>query len=227
MLISGIYSQDLQQSDLVIRKVELVSPWVTQGAKLVHDNSRRPRSCFDLVRSEQVCDGAETLSYGNRVGKNWDIFAISGGGDSQTRMVDLGQHKWSDAFTIPEIEPWAALKPGETRHVMINTSGADGAPGRNADGSIASQSSSKKPVQTIDYANAPLTRQVTSTIRMGGKLEKSDNFTPLTEVKKEHMYLVRVVDSLNDHYILFRVDDVTRGEKVMLSYFSFKPFLVP
>ena len=104
-----------------IKRAELVSPWDIQGTKVRYDHARRQRSCLDLVRLEQVCDGAETLSYGNRAGKNWDIFAISGGRDSRTRMIDLGSYNWNDKFTVPEVEPWPELQPGETRSVTINT----------------------------------------------------------------------------------------------------------
>ena len=219
-----------------IKRAELVSPWDIQGTKVRYDHARRQRSCLDLVRLEQVCDGAETLSYGNRAGKNWDIFAISGGRDSRTRMIDLGSYNWNDKFTVPEVEPWPELQPGETRSVTINTSGADGrdaAPGRsgtNADGSIPletarGKSKQARAKQTIDYANAPLSRQVSSSIVMAGKAPVPDKYTPVTEALKGHMYFIRVLDGQNDNYILLRVDEVVRGSKISISYFSLGPIL--
>lgn len=215
-----------------IKRAELLSPWDIDGPKVSYSKIRRHRSCLDLVRFEQVCGttDTETLSYGDRAGNNWDIFAISGGRDSRTRMIDLGAYNWNDKFTVPELEPWPALKPGEKRTVTINTSGADGRdgapgkPGRNADGSLPLETAngsgkSSRPKQTIDYANAPLSRQVSSSIIMAGKAPVPDKYTPFTEAIRGHMYFIRVVDGKNDHYIILRVDDLIRGSKASISYF--------
>ncbi|HJS51770.1 MAG TPA: hypothetical protein VJ781_07700 [Pyrinomonadaceae bacterium] len=216
----------------VFRRVELISPWVFKdGRPMGSDPERRRKSCFDLVRLEQGCGGPQPLGYGNRIGNNLDIFATDGGGrDSRTRMIELGKYNWTDQFNIPEVEPWSELKPGEQRHIMINVSGADGAPGRNADGSYATvsgQRQTKKAKQNVAYANSPLNRQVTSTITMSGKSVRGDGFTPLHEVKLGYMYLVHVVNLRDDHYVLIRVEELVRGEKVVISYFRFPSVLVP
>lgn len=147
-------------------------------------------------------------------------------------MIDLGAYDWKDRISIPEIEPWPALREGESRNVTVNTSGADGRdgkpghPGMNGDGTMppetaSRQDGSKRSKQTIDYANAPLSVQVSSSITMKGKAPVPSDYNPFTEVIKGHMYLIRVVDGGNDHYILMRVDDLIRGERASISYFRF------
>jgi hypothetical protein len=222
-----IINEKLLDSRGTIR-VDLVSPWIVSGTKTSFDKTIRGRNCLDLVDLEQYCNGAETVDYGDRIGDHWDIFAISGRAGSRTRMIDLGVHTWSDNFTIPEVEPWPALKPGERRSITINTSGANGTPGRDAD----TRDSNKKPKhnsgnaersdQKVDYAHAPLSRQVTSTISVQGKAAKPDSFSPVTEVNLGHMYLIHVVNSSDDHYVLLRADNVVRGEKVSVSFCTFR-----
>src|SRR5262245_4279744 len=98
---------------------------------------------FDLVNLNNGCRTMLCIVYGTRVGDNWDIFNVGGGPTPQTRMVRIGKYKWEDKFTVPHVEPWAKLAPGEKRTVSFNTSGgdghdgSDGAGGRSA-GGIAS-----------------------------------------------------------------------------------------
>ena len=207
--------------DEVFKKVELLSPWIFKNGRTNGtDPERRRTSCFDLILLEVGCT-RQPLGYGARIGNNWDIFQTEGGGrDSRTRMIELGKYNWTDKFNIPEVEPWSELKPGEQRHIMINVSGADGADGRNADGSYPKV---KKPKQNVAYADSPLTHQVTSTITMSGKSVRGDGFTPLIEVKLGYMYLVHVVNTRADHYVLIRVEELVRGDRVVLSYFKFGP----
>jgi hypothetical protein len=180
-------------------------------------------NCFDLTLLERTCRGGQPLGYGNRIANNWDIFATDGGGrNSRTRMIELGKYNWTDKFNIPEVEPWSELKPGEQRHITIALYGADGKPGRNADGSYPSG-----PPPRPGNANAPLSRQVTSTITMSGKSVRGDGYMPFNEVKLGHMYLVHVVNTRVDHYVLIRVDELIRGEKVVFSYFKFPSVLIP
>ena len=231
----SILAQTKTPTEEVFKKVELLSPWIHKNGKTTGtDPQRRLKSCFDLVRLELGCAGPQPLGYGNRIGDNWDIFATDGGGrDSRTRMIELGKYVWKDKFSIPEIEPWSELKPGEQRHIMINVSGrdgADGAPGRNADGSYATASGqrpTKKAEQSVAYADSPLSRQVTSTITMSGKSVRGDAYGPFNEVKLGYMYLVHVVNRRNDHYVLIRIEELVRGEKVIFSYFRFPSGLIP
>ena len=229
-------AQSAPKNEPALSRIELLSPWDHSDGKTVYVRSRYHRNCLDLLRLIQRCEAKELLHYGNRSGVNWDIFSVSGGRDSQSRMIDLGEHNWGDRFTIPEVEPWPALNEGETRTIIVNTSGADGkdgAPGKNganADGTLSVESprptaSPKRPKQTIDYGRAPLSVQVSSTITVKGKAPVASSYNPLTEAKKGHIYLIRVVNREHDYYILLRVDDLVRGEKAGISYFRLPPAL--
>ncbi|HTH38404.1 MAG TPA: hypothetical protein VL572_10570 [Pyrinomonadaceae bacterium] len=224
----SVLPQTKASTEEVFNKVELISPWIIKnGRSRGTDPQRRPRSCFDLIRLDLGCWGPQPLGYGNRIGDNWDIFATDGGGrDSRTRMIEVGKYGWKDKFSIPEVEPWSELKPGEQRHIMINVSGRDGAPGRNADGSYATASGqrpTKKAKQSVAYADSPLSRQVTSNITMSGKSVRGDGYSPYNEVKPGYMYLVHVVNLRDDHYVLIKVEELVRGDRVVLSYFKFGP----
>ena len=131
-------------------------------------------------------------------------------------MIDLGKHSWTDQMTLPEVEPWSELKPGETRSVTINTSGADG---RNADGTYGKD----RKRTSESFSDKPVAKQVSSSIIMSGKANRPDSYNPLTEVKKGNMYLIHVVDATNDFYVILRADEVERGTKVTLSYWKWEP----
>jgi len=219
-----------------IQSAELVSPWIIDGTKTTYDNTIRGRNCLDLITLKQYCSGYEAIAYGDRVSDHWDIFSISGRAGSRTRMIDLGEYTWKDNFTIPEVEPWPELRPGERRTIIVNTSGAngqpgspgtDGAPGRNADGyptalPTSKAVSPKQQTENVDYAHAPLNRQVTSSISVQGMVGKPDSYTPYSEVKPGHMYLIHVVNSSYDRYVLLRADNIVRGEKVSVSFYTFR-----
>lgn len=235
-LSGSMIAQSAPRSGLALDRVDLVSPWDHSNGKAVYVQSRYRRNCLDLLRLIQRCDATELLHYGNRSGVNWDIFSVSGGRDSRSRMIDLGEHDWTDRFTIPEVEPWPALNEGETRTIIVNTSGADGRDGEpgkngaNADGTVSVEPprptpAPKRPKQTIDYGRAPLSVQVSSTITVRGKAPVASSYNPFTEAKKGHMYLIRVMDRENDYYILLRVDELVRGEKAGISYFRLPPAL--
>ena len=227
-------AQSAPKNELALDRVELLSPWDHSNEKAVYVRSRSHRNCLDLLNLIQRCEATELLHYGNRTGVNWDIFSVSGGRDSQSRIIDLGEHNWGDRFTIPEVEPWPALKEGETRTIIVNTSGADGKDGEsgkngaNADGtpSVApprAAPAAKRPKQIIDYGREPVSVQVSSTITVKGKAPVASSYSPLIEAKKGHMYLIRVVNRLHDHYILLRVDELVRGEKAGISYLRLPP----
>jgi hypothetical protein len=235
-LISG-FSQSKAVNEMPVKTVVLQSPWIRIGEKSIHDPELRKRSCFDLILLEQTCGGQQTLSYGNRFGVNWDIFTISGGPESQTRMIDIGEYSWTDQLSLPEIEPWSRLRPGEKRAITINTSGADGRhgakgadgrPGMNSDGTYSTvpvsdhRGPEKESPRNEGLATKPITQQVSSTITMNGKVVRGDKYTPFNAVKKGHLYLARVVDPNNDYYLLIRVDDVVQGTKVTMSFLKFK-----
>src|SRR5688572_12952151 len=131
----SIVGQTSPERNPAIKTVELYSPWVVKGdGRMGHDADLHKKSCFDLVLLEHGCRGQHKLSFGNRIGDNWNIFDVPTGQTTQTRMVNIGQYDWNDKFTARPIEPWPKLQPGETRHITIALWGADGKHGQNGDG---------------------------------------------------------------------------------------------
>ena len=196
--------------------VELFSPFVEKGGKPGYEPGLYMSSCLDLLRLERRCGGAQAISYGTRIGINDSLFNVHGGQESRTRMIEIGKYDWTDKFTVPEVKLWRPLGPGEQRTVSMNASGADGAPGRNADDVFAPFAGTQR--QGKDYANAPVNEQVGSVVKKDGKIVRTDPYNPLVVVKKGHMYAVRVFDKTTEHYVLVHVDDVVRGKSVVLSF---------
>ena len=205
-----------------IVSTELFSPVQTDGDKTRFDSGLYKKACFNLVTLRLGCEVGEVgevkLHYGNRFGDNWDIFSVSGSNKDQTRGKDLGMLRWDDAFTIPEIEPWAKLQPGERRHITVNTSGADGAhgkPGRNADGTYPAEA--RRPAVMDGFSDKPVDVQVKTAVQTASDTVPS-SYNPFMQVSKGHIYAFHVVDEQNDFYILVRIDDLIRGTKASISY---------
>lgn len=220
--------------------IELISPWIIKGDRSIFSNERHLRACFNFILLAHGCGSVPQVAYGDRVGINWDLFQISGGKAGRTRMIEIGKYDWDDKFTVPYVEPWPALKPGERRTININASGGsgpagnpgpdgeDGVVGMNGDGTFTPIPRPKKveaPLQPVlplgkSYATANVKEQVTSTVKDATGKVRSDPYTPVLEVKKGYMYVVRVFDESHDFYVIIHVDDVQRGEWVKLSYWK-------
>jgi len=131
MVIAGAstYSQKVEtqvKTDTASKpgSIELQTPWIIDGRKTTFSRERRLKSCFDFESLSYDCGRNPGLSYGDRVGLNWDLFQIHGGMIDRTRMVEIGKYDWTDKFTVRYVEPWPALAPGEKRAITINASGA-------------------------------------------------------------------------------------------------------
>ncbi len=210
-----------------ISSTEIFSSVQVDGDKTRFDPELYKKACFNLVSLQFGCGvGSAKIHYGNRFGDNWDIFAVTGARPDQTRGIDLGELQWSDQFKIPEIEPWPKLLPGESRHITVNTSGADGAhgkPGQNADGTYPSEV--LRPVVREGFADKPVNQQVQTTVKTSNGLVPSA-YNPYIQIKKDHIYAFHVVDDLNDFYILVRIDDLIRGTKASISYKKVSPGVI-
>ena len=216
--ISVAGQADHPAKDPGIQTIELYSPWVIKDSRTVGwDPELRKKRCLNFVLLDQTCWAGMSISYGDRIGDNWDIFDFSAGPMSQSRMVNIGRHDWTDEFTLSPIEPLPKLAPGETRAITIALYGSDGKPGMNGDGTYP------KVFIREGNGNKPLDQQVHATITMSGKPVRSDGYVPLSEAKKGDMYLLRVIDPKHDFYVLMRVDDLVRGTKVTLSYWKWDP----
>ena len=173
-----------------------------------------PRTlCFNLEAGALVAEGRRCdLLYGTLyVGDDFDWFQSWAAAGNRSVIRDLGSQLWTDAFTVPVIEPLPKLKPGEQRRVTIDTSGADGADGargaRGANGADADgvvRRTAEQPA--LDLPARP----------------KNDG-TPKVDslfVKAVigHMYVIHVVDPASDFYALFRVEALERGDKCTISW---------
>lgn len=229
LIVSFTFTAVTAQQDL--RTVELFSsadlmPKPVKGQKLVIPASTYNKSRFDLVTLEQGCTTYLCIVYGSRFGNNWDIFTVGGGAVSETRMIRLGKFGWSDKFTVPDLQPWPKLAPGERRHVTVDVSGGDGydgAPGRNGSGPLGEMNGDgsfthQREAKNEDKGSASLSRQTGTVVRTADGKTRNDNYSPFVEVKEGHMYLVRVKDDTRDQLVLIRVDALKRGKTATISY---------
>ena len=240
----GAFAQKKNESTFKPDKIELITPWIFNGERTTGANPAvRGRNCFDLIILDHGCGWAPLVAYGDRIGINWDLFHVAGGKVDRTRMVEIGKFDWTDKFTVPYVEPWPALLPGERRTININASGGNGAPGRrgqdgadgiagmNGDGTYSRIPRPKQtetmpppiPTSGKSYATAKVREQVSSTVKDSSGKVRSDAYSPMVEVKKGYMYVVRVVDESRDFYVIIHVDDLLRGDRVVLSYWKFEP----
>ena len=246
LAFGSIFSQKKAEQTIHPQTIELITPWIFSGPTPTISEERRVKSCFDFASLTHDCSTEPAVRYGDRIGVNWDLFHVDGGKVGRTRMVDIGEFTWTDKFTVPNVEPWSALAPGETRTISINASGgngAAGAPGRRGEDGVAGMNGDgtytavprprqpdtvPQPVRTgsKNYAMADVREQVSSSVKgTNGKVRK-DPYSPVVEVKKDHMYVVRVVDETRDFYVLLHVDELVRGERVVLSFVKIEPVIL-
>lgn len=188
------------------------TPTITLYAKNKYQADPRAR-CFNLeagslVTEDRRCD----LLYGTLyAGEDFDWFQSWAGANNRSVIRDLGPQLWTDSYTVPVIEPLPKLKPGEQRHITIDTSGADGAdgvpglpgaPGADADGVV--RQSAAPPV--VARQSRP----------------KNDGTPKIDSLFAKaivgHMYVIHVVDPSSDFYALFRVEALERGDKCTISW---------
>ena len=200
------FSVSAQKNDaLELKTVELVSPILPDGK---FDRHPLRRNCFSFITETTDCRKVSDLYYGNlRSGNDWDWFQVMGEG-SRNKIKKIGGKEWTDDFEIPIVEPYARLKEGEQRLIVLDASGkdgADGTPGRNADGSPNDDSGvynrEMAPVSSFESKKAP-----------------KSNYHPYERAVRGNMYVMRVVDDKNDFYVLFRVDELERGRRCKISW---------
>jgi hypothetical protein len=170
--------------------------------------------CLDFktgasAKRSDPCD----LRYGSLyAGEEWDWFQSSGHKDSRGVIKDLGPLTWNDAIKVAVITPRPKLKPGETRTVTIDVSGADGAdgapgaPGADADGVVRPRPANLTP---------------TPARKKNDGVPKIDPI--FVKAVVGHMYVARIVDETNDFYALFRVEAIERGDSVLVSWKIIEP----
>jgi hypothetical protein len=160
--------------------------------------------------SGRTCD----LRYGSLyVGDDLDWFQSSAAFGNRSVIKDLGKLTWDEEFTIPVVQPLPKLKPGEQRHVSIDASGADGVEGRPGEDGRDGIGG--------DMRMAPI--GPTSTDKMPAPARRKHDGKPRVDpmfVKAVlgHMYVIRVVNDVDDFYVAFRVEEVERGSKCTISW---------
>ena len=222
--------QDRTASTFKPGTIELLSPWVIAvGQKTTFSEEKRRKSCFDFESLSYGCGRGSGVAYGDRIGVNLDLFQIHGGVIDRTRMVEIGKYNWTDKFSVPYVEPWTALAPGEKRAITINASGTpvkssakgkkgpDAVADMNGNGTFTPKATSKSSTGRT-YATANVKEQISSTVKGVDGRMRNDPYTPNMEVKKGYMYAVHVVDQQQEYYVLIHVDDVVHGERVALSF---------
>jgi hypothetical protein len=162
------------------------------------------------------------LNYGTLyVGEDHDWFQVGVGGADRSAFRDLGVHVWADSFSVPVVEPFPVLKPGEQRRITVDASGKDGedgepgapgAPGADADGVVRAH----PPFATPPTAAPPRPSR-----------PKHDGVPKVDPVFVKavvgHMYVIRVVDDKQDFYVLFRVESLVRGDNCTISWKRIPP----
>lgn len=162
--------------------------------------------------------GRWDLGYGFLyAGEEFDWLQSSSAHGHRSVIRDLGKNDWTDNFTVPEVEPLAKLKPGEQRRIGVDTSGADGADGlpgaRGEDGPDADGVVRSKP--THDPSLPVVPSRPPSRPKHDGKPKIDPLFV---KAIPGHMYVIHVVDDVNDFYALFRVEALETGDNCTISW---------
>jgi hypothetical protein len=160
-------------------------------------------------------------------GDDLDWFQSSFARGNRSVIKDLGEHDWSTWFEVSVVEPLAKLKPGEQRQITVDTSGADGAPGKPGGTQIVAggnerTTSSLLPINDGpvpgDFAPPGLTTQPSSKPTRS-KQDGEAKVDPLfVKAIAGHVYVIHVVDDSRDFYALFRVDALERGDYCTISW---------
>ena len=155
-------------------------------------------SCLNFQPRTRMSGGAGCdLRYGMLyAGDELDWFQSSTAEGDRSVIKDLGLLAWTDDFKVAPVEPLPKLKVGEQRHISIDTSGADGADGADADGIVRPRLGASRP-------------------KNDGKPKVDPLFV---KAVVGHLYVIHVVDDVRDFYALFRVEALERGDNCSISW---------
>jgi hypothetical protein len=156
------------------------------------------------------------LRYGSLyVGDDMDWFQSSGALGHRSVIKDLGLLNWDQAFTVSVVQPLPKLKPGEQRQVTIDASGADGADGApgadgldgiDGDGVLRPKKRTSADLKTPEKPKRP---------KHDGKPRIDPMFV---NAIVGHMYVIHVVNDIDDFYVVFRVEEIERGSRCTVSW---------
>ena len=200
--VGPVMSRVVAQSVVPSSTITLYSNIKPRGDRLNSCAVFQPRSRGTATK---LCD----LRYGSLyAGEDHDWFDTLG--KSRSVVRDLGQLNWADKFTVPVVAALPELKPGETRTVTVDTSGADGAAGG-------------EPQHIPDIREDPnWTYRSNRPSTAGSRPPKNDGKPKIdpvfTKAVPGHLYVIHVVDELSDFYALFRVESLEKGDRCTLSW---------
>jgi hypothetical protein len=174
------------------------------------------------------------LVYGSLyAGEDHDWFQVSTDRSTRSAFRDLGALGWNDYFEAPVVEPFPKLKEGEERVITVNTDGADGADGEHgAPGGNDMGSITLHPQQSMTQTPPPveqpwLSSRAAPAPPQPALREKRDGVPKIDPVYVKavagHMYVIHVVDGDADYYVLFRVEELVRGDRCTVTWKKIPP----
>ena len=201
---------------------------VTLYSPLKYKDDQR-RAVFDFQGGARPAShwGRWDLGYGFLyAGNDFDWLQSSSAQGHRSVIRELGKHDWTDNFAVPEVEPLAKLKPGEQRRIGVDTSGADGADGA---GHRPAQLGSPEDVfsrvlrerHDADGPTQSVPQPQTETAPASPRPKRDGRTNTSPEFVKAivgHVYVIHVVDDLNDFYALFRVEALETGDNCTISW---------
>ena len=213
--------QTAPESD--VKRVTLYGP-LAHG----HDNSR---AFFSFKTGTYGLRG--DLGYGSLyVSEEYDWFQVSTAQGARTAFRDLGAHDWADSFGVPYVEPFPVLKEGERRQIVVNADGADGKPGRSAGPGGNAEDNIMRPPLAPGYFPSFRAEDNPSTMSYAEELKPSPKLAApgprrdgvpkvdpiFARAIPGHIYVIHVVDDVEDFYVLFRVESLVRGDNCTISW---------
>jgi hypothetical protein len=185
-------------------------------------------------RLSDPCD----LRYGIiRFNSDWDWFQSSTTQGNRSVIKDLGALSWSDKVRVPVVAALPKLKPGERREIRVPASAAARARGTNTAATATTGRVASGPagdpgpngfIAVGDPQNGrfiaatqPLPVVVPATPPAPPRQPKNDKRKTdslAVQAVVGHMYVIYVVDDVNDFYALFRVESVDRGNSCTVSW---------
>ncbi|MCA1621039.1 MAG: hypothetical protein LC795_17380 [Acidobacteria bacterium] len=196
---------------------------VTIYSSLKHPENR-PLSSFSFKTGRFEGYGWD-LNYGSLyVGEDHDWFQVGLGKEVRSAFRDLGAHEWDDSFSVPVVEPFPVLKPGEQRHVTVDASGADGEDGADgAPGAPGADGANGTGVESV-MTTRPVPEPPPPPRPRRPKRDGVPKVDPVfAKAVVGHMYVMRVVDEDDDFYVLFRVESQVRGDNCTITWKRIPP----
>ena len=208
----------LSQTDKQIQKFTLYAP--------SKNRETDQQFCFSF-REEKIPDSPLSceLFYGkviDGVGYNW--FNTRYTQTSRSKILDLGEKKWSDSFNVPPIRPLPEWKTVESKQVINNAKNERRSPLWDASESSGGTQTGGgpnrdpyDPTKSYEPDNSPIRKESRTNTRTAKKTIVHYDLAKV-RVKIGHIYVIRVFDTNNDFYVLFRVESQEKGDRCTITW---------